>query len=83
MSKELLEKAFEKTKEEEVKAMKRQKIARGVGVVMGMTFALALDALVVWAVVNFMLSISASYVMILGGVILSYLVLAKIKSFKL
>lgn len=83
MSKELLEKAFEKTKEEEAKTMKRQKIARAVGVAAGLTAALALDALVVWAIVNFMLGIGASYVMILGGVLLGYMTLAKIKSFKL
>ncbi len=79
MSKEVLEKALNKTKEMEAKQLKRMKAAEAVGKVTGSVVAVCLDALVVWAILNYLIGMSVGFVPVLGFVLLAMLILAKVK----
>ena len=79
MSKEVLEKALNKTKEIEEKQLKRMKVAESVGKVVGSVVAVGLDALIVWAVLNYLIGMSVGFVPTLGFVLLAMFILAKIK----
>ena len=79
MSKEVLEKALSKTKELEAKQLKKMKAAEAAGKVVGSIIAVGLDALVVWAIVNYLIGMSVGFVPVLGGVLISMFILAKIK----
>ena len=79
MSKEVLEKALSKTKELEAKQLKKMKVAEAAGKVAGSIVAVGLDALVVWAIVNYLIGMSVGFVPVLGGVLISMFILAKIK----
>lgn len=81
MSEEILEKALNKTREIEKQAEKRMRIARALGVVTGSAIALAIDSLLTWAIINFMVGISVSFVATLGTVLLIQLLLVKVKSY--
>ena len=82
MSQEILEKAFNKTKELEEKQLRKMKVAETVGRVVGSLVAVALDALVVWAIVNYLIGVSVGFVPVLGGVLMSMFILAKIRPSK-
>ena len=82
MSQEILEKAFNKTKELEEKQLKQMKIAEMAGRVVGSLVAVALDALVVWAIVNYLIGMSVGFVPVLGGILMSMFILAKIRPSK-
>ena len=79
MSQEILEKAFNKTKELEQKQLKQMKIAEMAGRVIGSLVAIALDTLAVWAIINYLIGLSVGFVPVLGGVLMSMLILAKIR----
>ena len=82
MSQEILEKAFNKTKELEEKKLKQMKIAEMAGRVVGSLVAVALDALVVWAIVNYLIGMSVGFVPVFGGILMSMFILAKIRPSK-
>ena len=82
MSKEVLEKALNKTKELEEKQLRKMKVAETAGRVFGSLVAVALDAVVVWAIVNYVIGASVGFVPVLGGILMSMFILAKIKSSK-
>ena len=82
MSKEVLEKALNKTKELEEKQLRKMKVAETAGRVVGSLVAVALDAVVVWAIVNYLIGVSVGFVPVLGGILMSMFILAKIKSSK-
>ena len=79
MSKEVLEKALSKTKELEERQLKRMKVAEAVGKVTGSVIALSLDALVVWAILNYLIGVSVGFLPTLGFVLLAMVILAKVK----
>jgi uncharacterized protein YacL len=82
VSQEILEKAFNKTKELEQKQLKQMKIAEMTGRVVGSIVAVTLDALVVWAIVNYLIGLSVGFVPVLGGILMSMFILAKIRPSK-
>lgn len=82
MSKEVLEKALNKTKELEEKQLRKMKVAETAGRVVGSLVAVALDAVVVWAIVNYLIGVSVGFVPVLGGILMSMFILAKIRPSK-
>lgn len=82
MSQEILEKAFKKTKELEERQLKKMKMAEAAGRVVGSLIAVALDAVVVWAIINYLIGMSVGFVPVLGGILMSMFILAKIKPSK-
>ena len=82
MSQEILEKAFNKTKELEQKQLKQMKIAEMAGRVVGSLVAVTLDTLVVWAIINYLIGMSIGFVPVMGSVLMSMFILAKIKQSK-
>ena len=62
--------------------MKQMKIAEMAGRVVGSLVAVALDALVVWAIVNYLIGMSVGFVPVLGGILMSMFILAKIRPSK-
>ena len=83
MSEEILEKALNKTREIEKKAENRMKLAKATGRVVGSLIAVALDAVIVWAIVNYLIGVSVGFVPVLGGTLMSMFILAKIKQAKI
>jgi hypothetical protein len=81
LTRDILERAFDKTKELEEKQMKKLKIASALGNACGWTAAMALDALAIWLILNFMVGVSVSYMAVFGGTLLFVLTLAKIRVF--
>jgi len=79
MSVELLEKAFKKTADKEKQEEMKMKIALAAGQVAGAMVALALDATLVWAITNFMIGFSLTWLGSLGAVILAQLIFAKLR----
>ena len=79
MSKEVLERALNRTNKLEEDEQKKMRVAEIVGKTLGVSVALAVDALVIWAVLNFMISYSIGYLPILGGLILVQLAAAKFR----
>jgi len=80
MSKEVLEKAFEKTKEIEEKQMKKMRLAENIGKFVGIAVAVAMDTTVVWLIVKFMLGAAAfTWVNALGVMLLLNILYIKLK----
>lgn len=78
MSREILEKALNKTNELEKKEMKRQKAAEAAGRIIGIAVALAADATFVWLVVKFMIGVSSfTWLGALGVMLLANLAYGK------
>jgi hypothetical protein len=81
MSKEVLEKAFEKTKEIEERQMKKLRLAENIGKFAGIVTAVALDTTAVWLIIKFMIGLSAvTWVQVLGGMLLLNILCIKLKS---
>ena len=78
MSREILEKAFEKTKQNEEKEKTRMRVAEALGQVVGTIAALALDATVIWAITVYLIGVPVSWLAILGGVLLFQIVKFKV-----
>ena len=55
MSRELLEKALNKTKEMEEKKLKKRKLAENLGTILGIATSMCIDATFVWLIVKFMI----------------------------
>ena len=81
MSRDLLETAFEKTKEIEKQEMKTRKLAETIGHIAGVSVAIALDSAFVWLVVKFLLGVSAfTWLNALGVMLLVNILYVKFKS---
>ena len=81
MSREVLEKALEKTNEMEEKKKKKMQLAEQIGWVTGVAVATALETTLVWAILKFVIGLAAfSWLSTLGVVILANLVCSKLKS---
>jgi small-conductance mechanosensitive channel len=81
LTRDILEKAFDKTKELEQKHIKKMKLAHAIGLACGWTAAIALDALVVWAILKFMIGVQVGFVAVFGGLALFALFMGKLKVF--
>jgi len=79
MSVELLEKAFEKSVKKEREEKRKMKIALALGQFAGIAVAFVLDATLIWAIVNFMIGASVTWVASLGVVILGHLIFIKFR----
>ena len=79
MSKDVLEKALNRTVELEQKNQRQQRIAENIGKTIGISAALAVDALVAWAILNWLVGFSVGYLPILGVSLLVQMTLAKVK----
>lgn len=80
MSKEVLEKAFEKTKEIEEKQMKKLRLAENIGRIAGISVAVAMDTTAVWLILKFMIGLSAvTWIQALGGMLLLNILYIKLK----
>lgn len=81
MSKEVLEKAFEKTKEIEEKQMKKLRLAENVGRIAGIAVAVAMDTTAVWLIIKFMLGFAAfTWINALGIMFLANILYIKLKN---
>ena len=81
MSKEVLEKAFEKTKEMEEKQMKKMRMAESIGKFVGITVAVAMDTTAVWLIIKFMLGFAAfTWINALGVMLLANILYIKLKN---
>ena len=81
MSRDVLEKAFEKTKEIEEKQMKKLRLAENIGRFAGIAVAVAMDTTVVWLILKFMIGLSAvTWLQALGGMLLLNILYIKLKS---
>ena len=81
MSKEVLEKAFEKTKEIEEKQMKKLRLAENVGRIAGIAAAVAMDTTAVWLIIKFMLGFAAfTWINALGIMFLVNILCIKLKN---
>jgi predicted metalloendopeptidase len=81
MSKEVLEKAFEKTKEIEKKQMKKLRLAENIGRLAGITVAVAMDTTAVWLIIKFMLGFAAfTWINALGVMLLANILYIKLKN---
>ena len=78
MSKELLEKALNRTKEIEEEKMKKMRLAEKAGMALGVVVAIAADATFVWLVVKFLIGVSSfSWLSALGVMLLANLAYGK------
>ena len=78
MSKEILEKALNKTRELEEKEMKKMRLAESAGKWVGIAIAISLDATFVWLVVKFMIgAASFTWLGALGVMLLANLAYGK------
>ena len=81
MSKEVLEKAFEKTVEIEEKQMKKMRLAENIGRFTGIAVAVAMDTTAVWLIIKFMIGVTAfTWVQALGVMLLANILYIKLKS---
>jgi hypothetical protein len=81
MSKEILEKAFEKTKEIEEKQVKKLRLAENIGRFVGIGVAVAMDTTAVWLIIKYMLGVAAfTWVNALGVMFLANIFYIKFKS---
>lgn len=71
MSREVLEDMYKATQNIEKRKEARHKFAETLGTITGATVALALDATMIWAVLNFMIGFQLTWVGCLGIVILA------------
>jgi uncharacterized membrane protein len=79
MSKDVLEKALNRTVEIEQKNQKQQRIAESIGKILGLSAAITFDALIIWTLLNWLVGFSVGYLPVLGVSILVQMTLAKIK----
>ena len=80
MSKEILEKALNRTNEIQEKEMKKKKLAENSARILGIVVAIALDATCVWLIVKFMIGVSSfTWIGALGVMLLANLAYAKLK----
>ena len=81
MSKEVLEKAFEKTKEIEEKQMKKLRLAENIGRIAGISVAVAMDTTAIWLIIKFMIGVATfTWVQALGVMLLANILYIKLKS---
>ena len=80
MSRDLLEKALNKTNEMEEEEKKKMRLAETAGMVMGVAVAIVADATFVWLIVKFMIGVSSfSWVAALGVMLLANLAYGKFR----
>ena len=80
MSREILEKALEKTNEIEEKQVKKLRLAENIGRFTGVAVAVAMDTTAVWLIVKFMLGFAAfTWVNALGVLLLLNILYIKLK----
>ena len=77
MSKDVLEAALQKTRDLEEKEKKRMKLAETFGRIAGALVAWVVDATFVWAVVNFMIGASFTWLASAGVIALLWIVSLK------
>ena len=77
MSKDVLEAALQKTRDLEEKEKKRMKLAETFGRIAGALVAWVIDATFVWAVVNFMIGASFTWLASAGVIALLWMVSLK------
>ena len=81
MSKEVLEKAFEKTIEIEEKQVKKLRLAENIGRIAGISVAVAMDTTAIWLIIKFMIGVATfTWVQALGVMLLLNIVYIKLKS---
>ena len=81
MSKEILERALEKTNEIEEKQMKKLRLAEGIGKFAGIAVAVAVDTTAVWLIIKFMIGAAAfTWIQALGVMLLANILYIKFKS---
>jgi len=79
MTKEILEKAFQKTVEKEKKAEKQVRLAESLGKTLGIVAAIAIDNSIVWLILTYLCGISLSWTAALGWTLLAYMAVAKFR----
>jgi hypothetical protein len=80
MSKEILQRALEKTNEIEEKEVKKLKLAENIGKILGVGITVALDTTLVWLIIKFMLGFAAfTWVNALGAMFLANIIYVKLK----
>ena len=80
MSREILEKALNKTNEIEEKEVKKLRLAENIGRFVGIGVAVAMDTTVVWLIIKFMLGVAAfTWVNALGVMLLANILYIKLK----
>ena len=80
MSREVLEKALNKTNEIEEEQMKKIRLAENIGRFAGIAVAVAMDTTAVWLIIKFMLGFAAfTWVNALGVMLLLNILYIKLK----
>ena len=81
MTREILEKALNKTNEIEEKQMKKMRLAENMGRFAGISVAIAMDTTVVWLIIKFMLGFAAfTWINALGVMFLANILYIKFRS---
>ena len=81
MSREILEKALNKTNEIEEKEVKKLRLAENIGRFAGISVAVAMDTTAVWLIVKFMVGIASfTWIQALGAMLLINILYIKFKS---
>ena len=81
MTREILEKALNKTNEIEEKQMKKMRLAENMGRFAGISVAIAMDTTAIWLIIKFMLGFAAfTWVNALGVILLLNILYIKLKS---
>ena len=81
MTREILEKALEKTNKIEERQVKKLRLAENIGKFAGISVAIAMDTTAVWLIVKFMLGFAAfTWVNALGIMFLANILYIKFKS---
>lgn len=80
MTKDILEKAYEKSKEIEEKQLKRMQLAGAVGTVLGAGVAILLDTTVFWLIAKYLVGFSISWVAVLGYSLAFSMIMYKVKA---
>ena len=80
MSREILEKALNKTNEIEEKQVKKLRLAENIGRFAGISVAVAMDTTAIWLIIKFMLGFAAfTWVNALGAMLLLNILYIKLK----
>ena len=81
MSREILEKALNKTNEIEEREVKKLRLAENIGKFAGIGVAVAMDTTAIWLIIKFMLGFAAfTWVNALGVMLLANIVYVKLKN---
>lgn len=81
MTREILEKALNKTNEIEEKQMKKMRLAESIGRFAGISVAIAVDTTAIWLIIKFMLGFAAfTWVNALGVILLLNILYIKLKN---